>query len=109
TALALTPDACLHTGDLRAWDSRGLVKILGRKKEILKTSGGKMVAPHPIEERLKESPPIGQSCRVGDGRMFVSVLFSPSEGVLAELRAGSPGSLEREVVSHPETLAEIRM
>ena len=109
TALALTPDGWLHTGDLGAWDSRGLVKILGRKKEILKTSGGKMVAPHPIEERLKESPLIGQACMVGDGRKFLSVLISPSEGVLAELRAGSPGSLEREVVSHPETLAEIRM
>ena len=63
----------LHTGDLGEVNDRGLIRIRGRKKEIMKTSGGKMTAPVPIEERLKELPVISQACMVGDGRKYFSV------------------------------------
>ena len=108
TAAVRTADGWLHTGDLGEVDPRGLVRIRGRKKDILKTSGGKMVAPHPIEECLKESPLIGQACMVGDGRKYLSVLITLSESVLAELKAASPRSLEGGVVRHPETLSQVK-
>jgi long-chain acyl-CoA synthetase len=76
----------LHTGDLGELDSRGLVRIKGRKKEILKTSGGKMVAPLPIEETLKAAAIIGQVCMVGDGRKFLSALITLSDNALADYR-----------------------
>jgi long-chain acyl-CoA synthetase len=107
TAAVLTQDGWLHTGDIGEVDERGLVRILGRKKEVLKTSGGKMVAPLPIEERLRESPLIGQACMVGEGRKFLSALLTLSEGALADLRMTSPASLDGTVVSHPPTLAEV--
>jgi len=54
------------------------VKIIGRLKDVLKTSGGKMVNPQPIEVRLKASPLIDEAIVVGDGRKHLSVLLSLS-------------------------------
>lgn len=108
TAAVRTNDGWLHTGDLGEWDARGLVRIRGRKKEVLKTSGGKMVAPVPIEDRLREYPLIGQACMVGDGRKFLAALITLSESMLAELRTREPFALQGRVVRHPSTLAEIK-
>lgn len=80
-------DGWLYTGDLAETDPRGLIRIRGRKKEILKTSGGKMIAPLPIEEALKAASIISQVCMVGDGRKYISALVTLSEGVLGELKA----------------------
>ena len=85
TAAALS-DGWLHTGDLAVRDEQGLVRINGRKKEILKTSGGKMVAPLPIEEQLKAAPIISQVCMVGDGRKYLCALITPTESTLADLK-----------------------
>ena len=52
------------------------VRIRGRKKEVMKTSGGKMVAPLPIEEAIKVSPLISQVCVVGDNRKYLSALVT---------------------------------
>lgn len=76
TREVIDSEGWLHTGDLGEWVENGLVRIKGRKKEILKTSGGKMVAPLPIEEKLKQYPPINQVCVVGDGRKYLSVLIT---------------------------------
>ncbi len=90
TAATLVDGWC-HTGDLGVVNERGLVEIRGRKKEVLKTSGGKMVAPLPIEERIKESGRVGQVCIVGDGRKYLGALVTLSEEKLADFshRAGS--------------------
>jgi len=72
-------DGWLYTGDLGELDARGLLRIRGRKKEILKTSGGKMVAPLPIEEALKAASIISQVCMVGDGRKYVAALITLTE------------------------------
>ncbi len=80
-------DGWYHTGDLGAMTPEGHLRIVGRKKEIMKTSGGKMIAPVPIEERLKEAAMISQVCLVGDNRKFVSALVTLSESVLEEIRA----------------------
>ncbi|RYZ64469.1 MAG: long-chain fatty acid--CoA ligase, partial [Proteobacteria bacterium] len=57
-------DGWYYTGDLGQWTQSGLLRISGRKKEIMKTSGGKMIAPSPIEEKLKAVPFISQVCLV---------------------------------------------
>jgi long-chain acyl-CoA synthetase len=66
------------TGDIGTFSSRGFLKITDRKKEMFKTSGGKYVAPLPIESRLKESIYIEQAMVIGANRKFVSALIVPS-------------------------------
>ena len=71
-----------RTGDIGRMDDIGkgrrFLKITDRKKELLKTSGGKYVAPAPIESKMKESFLIEQIMVVGDGKKFVSALIVPS-------------------------------
>lgn len=76
----------LHTGDLGELTEKGLIRIRGRKKDILKTSGGKMVAPLPIEEAVKADPNVSQVCIVGDGRKYLTALVTLSDGKVRELR-----------------------
>lgn len=75
-------DGWLHTGDLGEINERGMVRIIGRKKEIMKSSGGKMIAPVPVEEKIKESPHISQACMVGDGRKYFTALVVLKDSVL---------------------------
>lgn len=72
-----------RTGDLVEMDPDGEVRIIGRIKDVLKTSGGKTVSPQPIELRLKASPLIDEAIVVGEGRKYLTVLV----GVSAEARA----------------------
>lgn len=75
------------TGDIgKLVDYKGqkFLKITDRKKELLKTSGGKYVAPAPIENALKESFFIEQAMVVGDGKKFVSALIVPSKEALSK-------------------------
>jgi long-chain acyl-CoA synthetase len=71
-------DGWLHTGDIGAWVDNKFLKITDRKKELFKTSGGKYVAPQPIENKLKESRFIEQVIVLGAERKFVSALIVPS-------------------------------
>jgi long-chain acyl-CoA synthetase len=71
-------DGWFHTGDIGVLDKDGFLKITDRKKEIFKTSGGKYVAPGPIENRMKESPFIEQMMVIGSDRKFTSALIVPS-------------------------------
>ncbi len=70
-------DGWFHTGDIGHVDDDGFLKITDRKKEILKTSGGKMIAPQPIENLLKTDRFISQAVLIGDRRKFVSALIVP--------------------------------
>jgi len=70
-------DGWLHTGDIGVFDGPYL-RITDRKKELFKTSGGKYVAPQPIENRLKESPYVEQIMVVGANEKFVGALIVPS-------------------------------
>jgi long-chain acyl-CoA synthetase len=71
-------DGWFHTGDIGIIDAEGFLKITDRKKEIFKTSGGKYVAPQPIENKMKESIYIEQFCVVGAGQKFPGGLVVPN-------------------------------
>ena len=77
TAEALDEDGWLHTGDIGEFDGQFL-KITDRKKELIKTSGGKYVAPLAVETKFKESPYIEQIMETGNNRKYVSALIIPA-------------------------------
>ena len=74
----------LHTGDIGQVIDGKYLKITDRKKELFKTSGGKYVAPQPIENKMKESPFIEQIVLIGDNLRFVSALIVPGFSKLKE-------------------------
>ncbi len=81
TAEALK-DGWFHTGDIGQWVEGRFLKITDRKKEMFKTSGGKYVAPQPIENKVKESPFIEQILVTGSGKKFVGALVVPAFAVI---------------------------
>jgi len=83
TREVLAADGWFSTGDIGRLDEEGFLTITDRKKELLKTAGGKFVAPAPIENALKTSPYIANAMVVGDRRKFVSVLIVPNFGTIA--------------------------
>ncbi|HEY0882173.1 MAG TPA: AMP-binding protein [Archangium sp.] len=92
TGAAFDAEGWFHTGDLASIDADGFVRITGRKKELLKTSGGKYVAPLKIEAQLKQHPIIQEAVLIGDGRHFCSALFALDPELLASFaqREGVP-------------------
>ena len=73
---AITSDGYLRTGDLGAIDSDGFITMVGRKKEIIITSGGKNVAPEVLEDRLRSHPLVSQCMVVGDNKPFIAALIT---------------------------------
>ncbi|MEI8059026.1 MAG: long-chain fatty acid--CoA ligase, partial [Ferruginibacter sp.] len=71
-------DGWLYTGDIGVFEDGKYLKITDRKKELFKTSGGKYVAPQPIENKMKESPFVEQMMIVGADQKFVGALIVPS-------------------------------
>lgn len=69
-------DGWFHTGDLGAIDADGFLTIIGRKKEIIVTAGGKNVAPAVLEDRLRAHPLISQAMAVGDAQPFIAALIT---------------------------------
>jgi long-chain acyl-CoA synthetase len=72
------------TGDIGHLDAEGYLSVTDRKKELIKTSGGKFIAPQPIENSLKLNPLVGTAVVVGDRRKFACVLISPNFAALEE-------------------------
>jgi long-chain acyl-CoA synthetase len=83
TSEAIDSDGWLHTGDVGKFDGIFL-KITDRKKEIFKTSGGKYIAPQPIENQMKESKFIAQIMIVGENRKFPAALIVPAFQIVAD-------------------------
>jgi long-chain acyl-CoA synthetase len=77
-------DGWLLTGDIGIFEDGKYLKITDRKKELFKTSGGKYVAPQPIENKMKESPFIEQMMVVGAEQKFVGALIVPNLANLTE-------------------------
>ena len=82
TAEAFTPDGWLRTGDIASMDADGFLYITDRKKELLKTSGGKFIAPQPIENKLKAHALVGNAALVGDKHKFACAILSPNFATL---------------------------
>jgi long-chain acyl-CoA synthetase len=103
-------DGWLHTGDIGVFDEDHFLKITDRKKELFKTSGGKYVAPQPIENKLKESPFVEQAMVVGDGQKFVGALIVPSFLHLKEWMSKNnvPFTTNDDIVNDPKVHAMYR-
>jgi long-chain acyl-CoA synthetase len=82
TKETFTEDGWFKTGDIGNVDADGFLSITDRKKELLKTSGGKLIAPQPIENKLKANHMVGNAAMVGDKHKFACVLISPNFAAL---------------------------
>jgi long-chain acyl-CoA synthetase len=78
TAEVIDADGWFHTGDIGQIEDGKFLKITDRKKEIFKTSGGKYIAPQPMENRFKENKYIEQIMVLGEGEKFASALIIPA-------------------------------
>ena len=77
TSLVFTEDGWFKTGDIGRVDEDGFLHITDRKKELFKTSGGKYIAPQPIEQMIKGSRFVNQVVLIGNGRKFPAALIVP--------------------------------
>ncbi|MFZ0959163.1 MAG: long-chain fatty acid--CoA ligase, partial [Candidatus Sulfotelmatobacter sp.] len=77
-------DGWFKTGDIGNIDADGYLSVTDRKKDLIKTSGGKFIAPQPIENSLKLNALIGTAAIVGDKRKFAAVIISPNFPLLEE-------------------------
>jgi long-chain acyl-CoA synthetase len=100
-------DGWFKTGDIGNLDSDGYLSITDRKKDLIKTSGGKFIAPQPIENSLKLNPLVGVAVVLGDRRKFPAVLISPHFPVLEDwARANKVEFANRaELVANPKVQA----
>lgn len=99
-------DGWFSTGDIGAFVDNRFLKITDRKKELFKTSGGKYVAPLPIENKLKESMFIEQVLVVGSERKFVGALIVPSFPNLQDWcrQHAIPFTTNEEMIKNPQVL-----
>jgi long-chain acyl-CoA synthetase len=111
TAEAFDADGWFHTGDLGSVDAEGFVKITGRKKELMKTSGGKYIAPAKLEGSLKNHPLVQEAVTVADLRNYVTAVIAvdPEELQTWAQRTGAStdlasAELRRELEAHLEAV-----
>jgi long-chain acyl-CoA synthetase len=111
TGESIDADGWFATGDLGELDSDGFLRITGRKKEILVTSGGKNVAPSVIEDRISSHPLVGQAFVVGDGQKYVAALITIDAdyfGYWKTTAGKSADATVAELVEDADLLAEIQ-
>jgi len=100
TKEAVDVDGWLHTGDIGHLDKDGFLFITDRKKNLIATTGGKKVAPEPIEARLRASPYIAQAVCVGERRPYITALIVPNfENLEAYFKERGLRGMNREQMS----------
>jgi long-chain acyl-CoA synthetase len=106
TAAAFDGD-WFKTGDIGYLDADGFLSITDRKKDLIKTSGGKFIAPQPIENSLKSNPFIAEAAVIGDRRRFAAVILIPAFAALEEwaLPHGIAFQSREELVADPRVQA----
>jgi long-chain acyl-CoA synthetase len=99
-----------RTGDIGHLDTDGFLYITDRKKELLKTSGGKLVAPQPIENKIKNNILVAQVALVGDKHKFVSALISPNFAALEDWARhhGIDASNRSALVAHERVVEQFK-
>jgi long-chain acyl-CoA synthetase len=107
TAESWDEEGWFHTGDIGEFDADGFLRITDRKKDLIKTSGGKYVAPQKIENLLKLQPHISQVVVIGDNRKYCTALLTLDPDALARWgRAhGREGASPETLVAAPEVRA----
>lgn len=109
---AVFTDGWFHTGDLGAIDDAGFVSIVGRKKEIIVTAGGKNVAPALLEDRLRAHPIISQAMAVGDQQPFIAALITIDPEAFSgwkERNSKDSAASVADLAEDPDLLAEIEL
>ena len=107
TAAAIDAEGYFHTGDIGHLDADGFLVITDRKKDLIVTSGGKKVAPQPIENRLKTNPFVSEVVIVGNRRNFPAALVVPNFETLEgwARQQGLPFTSRDELAARPEVVA----
>lgn len=106
TAAVIDSDGWFHTGDIGYVDDDGFLFITDRKKELIKTSGGKYVAPQPIENRLKIHPLIEQAVVIGDRRPYCVAMIVPKYEALQK-KIGRPLPDDRRKINKDLAIRQI--
>ncbi|MFG2100423.1 long-chain fatty acid--CoA ligase [Micromonospora sp. S4605] len=110
TAAAFTEDGFFRTGDIGTLDADGYLKITDRKKDLVKTSGGKYIAPSHIEGMFKATCPYtSQAVVIGQARNYCTMLVTLDPDAIKGWAAGTPleGRSYAEIVASPEAQAMV--
>jgi long-chain acyl-CoA synthetase len=109
TAEVLEPDGWFHSGDIGELDREGFLRITDRKKDLIKTSGGKYCAPQNLENALKTHAIISNSMVHGDTRPYLTVLICVSEEAARKLVGEAGANVPyAELVKRPEVKAAVQ-
>jgi long-chain acyl-CoA synthetase len=109
---AVFSEGWFHTGDLGAIDDDGFLTIVGRKKEIIVTAGGKNVAPALLEDRLRAHPLVSQAMCVGDAQPFIAALITIDPEAFPgwkERNGKDAAATVADLVDDPDLNAEIEL
>lgn len=108
TRAVLDDDGWFHTGDIGALSKEGFLRITDRKKDLLKTSGGKYIAPQPLENQLKQIPVVSDALVIGDGRKFITVLIALDRDAAARCAHLAPTTELATLAAHPQVIAAVQ-
>lgn len=99
----------LHTGDLCELYRNGYISIVGRKKDVIITSGGKNISPESVENALKASPYVSEAIVIGDGRHYLSALIELDADAVGDLlqKEGIAYTTLRDMAANPRVIGLI--
>ncbi len=110
TRQAFDEEGWFRTGDIARLDEDGFLAITDRKKELIKTSAGKFIAPQPIEGKLKADFFVSHAALVGDRQKYVAALIAPNFDALEPWAREQKiaAATRQELVKHPKVIARYK-